>query len=295
MMDQKHTTVKLLLVDDEDEFRRATSRTLERRGFAVAEAADGKQALAAIKRERPDIVVLDLKMPGMSGIETLQEIRKIESSLPVIILTGHGDYDAAMAGIKLEIVDFLQKPVDVEQLGERIRSLLSRGAEKPLRESTIAELMVPPSLYPRVYIDEPIANVLAGLQRAFYQPVPEGVQPGQVRSALVYGRDEKFMGIVRFRDLLKLLLPPFLSTSPYASYFTGMFLAQCKLIGNRSIEELVEDQVTVDLNAPLMEAVHLMDQHHLTNIAVMEGDKLAGVLRGRDIVLDVAASLGAVS
>jgi CheY-like chemotaxis protein len=292
MMEQNNTTVKLLLVDDEDDFRRATSKTLERRGFAVSEAANGKDALAAIKRERPDIVVLDLKMPGLSGIETLQEIRKIESSLPVIILTGHGDYDAAMAGIKLEIVDFLQKPVDVEHLGARIRSLLERGAEKPLRESTIAELMVPPSLYPRVYVDEPIVKVLAALQRAFYQPVPEGVQPGQVRSALVFGRDDEFKGIVRFRDLLKLLLPPFLSTSPYASYFTGMFLAQCKLISNRSIGELIENQVTVDMNAPLMEAVHLMDQHHLTNIAVMDGHKLAGVLRGRDIVLDVAASLG---
>lgn len=97
---------------------------------------------------------------------------------PVIILTGHGDFGTAMAGIKLEIVDFLQKPIDMEQLGMRIRSLLEQGREIPLRERTIEELMVPPSIYPRIYIDEPVAKAPAALRKAFYTPVPEGVHPG---------------------------------------------------------------------------------------------------------------------
>ena len=73
-MDKGLANLKLLLVDNEDDFRRATSRTLNRRGFTVTEAADGEEALTAIRRECPDIVVLDLKMPGMSGIETLQGV-----------------------------------------------------------------------------------------------------------------------------------------------------------------------------------------------------------------------------
>ena len=71
-MESNKTTPRLLLVDDEEDFRRATSTALARRGFSIEEAGDGEQALAAIKRELPDVVVLDLKMPGMSGIETLQ-------------------------------------------------------------------------------------------------------------------------------------------------------------------------------------------------------------------------------
>jgi len=291
-MDKDITKLKLLLVDDEDDFRRATSKTLGRRGFTVTEAANGEEALAAIQRECPDIVVLDLKMPGMSGIETLHRVRKTEPTLPVIILTGHGDFEAAMASIKLEVVDFLQKPVDVDQLGMRIRSLLERGAEKPLREIAIAELMVQPSLYPKLYEDEPIAAVLEAFRKAFHQPVPEGIQPGQVRSALVYDRNEKFLGIVRFNDLLKLLLPSFLGDSPYSTFFTGMFLAQCKVMGNRSIRELIGHQVFVDVQAPLMEAVHLMDKHHLINVAVMREGELVGVLRGRDIILEIARSKG---
>jgi CheY-like chemotaxis protein len=284
--------LKLLLVDDEDDFRLATSTTLKRRGFEVEQAANGEEALACIKQKRPDIVLLDMKMPGMSGIETLKEIRAIDANLPVIILTGHGDYDSAMAGIKLDIVDFLQKPVDVDQLGRRIRHLMERGAEEVLRERTISELMVPPSMYPKIYVDDPITAVLNAMKEAFYKPVPEEFTPGRVRSALVYDRDEKFLTIVRFNDMLQLLIPPFLSDSPYASYFTGMFLAQCKVIGNRSISELTEKPVTVNVDMPLMEAIHLLVENHLINIPVMDNGNLIGVLRGRDVVLEIARCHG---
>ncbi len=290
-MDKDLANLKLLLVDDEDDFRRATSKTLNRRGFSVTEAANGEEALEAIRRECPDIVLLDLKMPGMSGIETLQHIREIEASLPVIILTGHGDFEAAMASIKLEVVDFLQKPVDVDQLGRRIRSLLERGAEKPLRERTIAELMAPPSSYPRLYVDQPVAAALETLRKAFFQPVSEEAPTGQVRSALVYDRDEKLLGLISFVDLLKLVLPSFLEDSPYATFFTGMFLAQSKVIGKRNIRELMGEQVFVEVNAPLMEAVHLMVNHHLITLPVMKQGELVGILRERDIIVEIARSM----
>lgn len=290
-MEKDSKRLKLLLVDDEDDFRHATITTLSRRGFIVTEAADGESALKALSLERPDVVLLDLKMPGMSGIETLEKMREIEPSLPVIILTGHGDFDAAMAGIKLEVVDFIQKPVDMDQLGIRIHTLLEKGDDRPLREPTIAELMASPSLYPRVSIDESMSSVLKTIRSAYLKPVPEGFHPGQVRSALVYDRNNKFVGIVRFSDLLKLILPSFLRDSPYASYFTGMFMAQCKVAGNRNINELVRKQVFINIDAPLMEAVHLLVEHRLINLPVMKDGELVGVLRGRDIILEAARSM----
>ena len=89
-MAAESTAIPLLLVDDEEDFRRAARTTLERRGFSVTEAASGEEALETIRRDRPEIIVLDLKMPGLDGIETLKEIRKLDKALPVIILTGHG-------------------------------------------------------------------------------------------------------------------------------------------------------------------------------------------------------------
>ena len=122
-------------------------------------------------------------------------------------------------------------------------TLLARGKERPLRERTIAELMASSSHYPRLRVDQPVTAALAALRAAFLQPAAEGAQPGQVRSALVYDEDGNFLGLIRFIDLLKLVLPPFLADSPYTTFFTGMFLAQCKVIGNRNIRELMKDQM----------------------------------------------------
>ena len=287
-MDKANPDIKLLLVDDEADFRRATSTALTRRGFVVTEAAGGEEALTAIKHQRPDVVVLDLKMPGMGGIETLQEIRQIDADLPVIILTGHGDFETAMAGISLDIVDFLQKPVDMDRLARHVRRVLEPSAQGRLRERTVGELMVPPSRYPKLYVDQPVADAIAILREAFYQPVVEGVQPGQVRSALVYNDDEEFLGLIRFSDILKLVLPDFLEGSPYTTFFTGMFLAQCKVSGNRNIRELLGKFVYVNMYDPIMRAVHLMVRHHLINLAVMDGGELVGILRERDLVLEIA-------
>ncbi len=287
----KQNIIKLLLVDDEDAFRQIISATLSRRGFIITEAIDGESALSEIINDKPDVVLLDLKMPGMSGIETLQKIREIEPLLPVIILTGHGDFDSAIAGINLEVVDFIQKPVDVDQLGNRIRWLLENTDDIVLREPTIAELMTSSSLYPKVYVDEPMNLVLKTIRSAYLKQIPEDFQPGQVRSALVYDRDEKFLGIVRFSDLLSLVLPSFLGGSPYSTFFTGMFLAQCKVVGNKNISRLVKKQVFIDIEAPLMEAVHLLVEHKLINLPVLEDGELVGIIRGRDIILETARSM----
>ncbi len=291
-MEKDDIRLKLLLVDDEAEFRRITSATLSRRGFIVSEAADGEAALESIGREKPDVVLLDLKMPGMSGIELLQLIRESDPALPVIILTGHGDFESAVAGIKLEVVDFIQKPVDVDLLAERIRTLLETGESYILREPEIAELMAPPSLYPRVFVDEPMSSVLKTIRSAYSKPIPENYRWGQVRSALVYDRDDKFLGIVRFSDLLKLIIPPFLQSSPYSTFFTGMFLAQCKVVGKLDIRSLVSEQIFVEIDAPVMEAVHLLVENRLINIPVTEKGELVGILRARDIILEAAKIMG---
>lgn len=293
MADDKNKPT-LLLVDDEPDFRRATLQGLSRRGFLVTEAASGEEALEIIARSRPDIVLLDHKMPGLSGIDTLQRIREIDDTLPVIILTGHGDYQTALAGIRLDIIDFIQKPVEIDHLANRIRVLLEKGAEPRLTEPTIAELMAPPSLYPRVYVDEPLRSVLRAIYDAYTKPVPEGSEYGQVRTALVFDRQELFLGMVRFSDLLRLIIPSFLSDSPYATYFTGMFLAQAKVLGSQDISSLIKKQVTVDVAAPIMEAIHLLVEHKLINIPVLKGGTLVGILRGRDIIIASARLTGAL-
>ncbi len=287
-MNDKHDKQNVLLVDDEEDFRIATQKALTKRGFRVGVAAGGEEAIKSISQNPPDIVLLDLKMPGLNGIETLQKIREIEKSLPVIILTGHGSIHDAIAGINLEIVDFIQKPVDIELLVVRMRRFFVEGKADTLRERAISELMVLPDLYPRLYIDEPISTAMEKVKSAFFPHESGVIQSPKIRSALVYSRDESFLGLVRFQDLLKLVLPDFLEDSPYSSFFTGMFLAQCKTISQKSVKELLGKLVYVNFEAPLMEAVHQMAKHNLVTLPVMKEGKLVGVLRERDIILEIA-------
>lgn len=290
-MDFDAEKIKLLLVDDEEDFRKATTSALQRRGFTVTEAESGAQAIELIQRELFAIIVLDLRMPGLSGIDTLKEIRRFEATLPVIILTGHGSYHDALAGINLEIVDFIQKPVEIDFLEARIRRFLEPGVRELLRERKITELMASPSIYPMVYDDQPIRDLLKRF-RDSYLPAKIGEVPAtQIRSALVYDRTDRFKGIVRFHDLLRLVLPPFLSDSPYTTYFTGMFLAQTKMIAVKVVGELLGEFIYVESDAPLMQAVHLMHQHWLNTLPVMRSGELLGILREKDLVLHIADNI----
>lgn len=296
-MNAEETGIRLLLVDDEEVFRRATKKILERRGFSVVEASTGEEALDAVKGERPEIVVLDLNMPGLSGIETLQRIREIDETVPVIILTGHGSFQNALAGIRLEIVDFLQKPVEIDLLGERIRSLLKQKSGRPLVERSISDLMMPLGAYRKVYADQAVEEVLKILNKV-HDPAddPLSHQGQSASSVLVYDRKENFLGIIRLHDLLRLVVPSFLRESPYTTYFTGMFLAQCKVIGKRDIRELIPDAlIYVEEGEPLMKAVHLMVQQGLVNLPVMKDRKPVGVLRESDVIKEIAVNLGSVT
>ena len=107
---------KILLVDDEKRFRTTLRKRLMERGLEVSLASSGLEALAEIKKDRFDVVVLDVKMPGMDGVATLSEIKKIDSKVEVILLTGHTSHDFATEGRRLGAFEFMVKPCDIDEL-----------------------------------------------------------------------------------------------------------------------------------------------------------------------------------
>jgi DNA-binding NtrC family response regulator len=118
---------KVLIVDDERAVRFALSEILKKNGFAPSEAEDGSRAIEIVTEKAPDLVLLDVAMPGMNGIETLGELRKINSDIPIIIVTGHGDIATAVQAIKLGAYDFLTKPPQVDRLIVTIQRALERS------------------------------------------------------------------------------------------------------------------------------------------------------------------------
>ncbi len=112
---------KLLLVDDEEIMLKYLSRFLIKKGFDISRAMNGNEALEKIKKQDFIVVLLDVLMPGMDGIETLKEIKKNKPMTEVIMLTGHASVQVAMQGMKLGAFDYLIKPFDQDKLLEKVQ------------------------------------------------------------------------------------------------------------------------------------------------------------------------------
>ncbi len=117
---------RILVVDDEAEIRRSVRMILEYEGYDVQEASSGVEALALVERERPDLVFLDIKMGGQDGLETLQKIRQVTETLPVVIISGHGTVSTAVEATKLGAFDFIEKPLASERVLVTIRNALDQ-------------------------------------------------------------------------------------------------------------------------------------------------------------------------
>jgi len=121
MKGEQQERIRLLLADDEQEFAATLLARLELRNFEVTAVANGRDAIAAVEKEMPDVMVLDLKMPDLDGLEVLAQLRRKFSELKVIILTGHGSFEAGREGMELGAFDYLMKPVDLNKLIEVVR------------------------------------------------------------------------------------------------------------------------------------------------------------------------------
>lgn len=124
--------VKVLIVDDEQDFRQLFIKRFSLRNLEVDGAGSGREALDALGRKAYDVVVLDVRMPGMDGIETLKEIKKRHPRVEVIMLTGHGSVKSGIEGMSHGAFDYVLKPFKIDDLLERIlkaheRRLLSSG------------------------------------------------------------------------------------------------------------------------------------------------------------------------
>jgi len=114
---------RILLVDDEEVFAGNMAKLLTRRGYRVDTVNNGQSAITALERDRYDVMVLDLKMPGMDGLATLQEVKKLGLLVETLILTGHGSIDSALEAVRLGACDYLTKPCEIDELVAKIEGV----------------------------------------------------------------------------------------------------------------------------------------------------------------------------
>ncbi len=131
----------ILVVDDDAPIRRMLERTLAAGGYVVGLAADGGEALAAVERSAPDLVVLDVTMPGLDGLAVCRRIRAKGLALPILLLTARDAVPDRVAGLEAGADDYLVKPFAPEELLARVRALLRRG-EEPTQVLAYADVVL---------------------------------------------------------------------------------------------------------------------------------------------------------
>lgn len=136
---KKKKEVKILLVDDEVDFVDTLAQRLRMRELTVDTVYNGEEALSFIKKIEPDVIVLDLKMPGLHGIEVLREIKKMSPQIQVIILTGHGTEKDEEEAKSLGGFDFLRKPAEIDLLVAKIKEAFAEKLERAMTAIAFAE------------------------------------------------------------------------------------------------------------------------------------------------------------
>src|ERR1700730_6575513 len=145
---------KILVIDDEADMRFAVRMLLERSGHSVVEAENGESALARIDEGRPDLVLLDMRLPGMDGIQILQKIREKQKDLPIIMVTGYGNVELAEQAIQLGADHYLSKPFHNKELIEVIQQILEKRGYLPEK----APVPIPLEPAPKSSVEETQAD-----------------------------------------------------------------------------------------------------------------------------------------
>jgi DNA-binding NtrC family response regulator len=133
---QKKT--RIMIADDEERLRMTLGKLLSNRGLDVTTLANGQEVLERLKEETFEVVLLDVRMPGMSGLETLARIRELDANVEVILLTGHASVEVAREATRLGAYDYLLKPCSVEEIILRIESACERKGERAGRNGNQA-------------------------------------------------------------------------------------------------------------------------------------------------------------
>lgn len=123
-------TASILVVDDEEHAREGLSKILTREGYGVEMAANGKEAIDSLKRQSFDLVITDMRMPLMDGFEVLREIKKMDESIGVIMITAYGEVESYLEAMNLGAFEYINKPVRVNELKRVITKVLEERRKK---------------------------------------------------------------------------------------------------------------------------------------------------------------------
>lgn len=291
--------IKVLMVDDEEQFRTTTSKILSRKGYETTMAGSGEEALEILEKSPHDVVILDIKMPGIDGHEALTRIKKIDPDAQVIMLTGHGGLESAKESLKYGAFDYLNKPCDIDLLASKIKDAYATVQIGVKEEKKAGDIMIPVKDYTTIDADSTIKEGIEALKSSYESTISTSriMETGH-RSILVFNKDKEMVGILSILDLIKALQPSYIS-APKPSmadsmvyspmFWAGLFTSQAKGLFDKKIRDVMsEAPPKVDEEANLMEIANLIYSENIRRLAITRKGKVVGVVREQEIFFEMA-------
>jgi CheY-like chemotaxis protein len=272
--------IQVLIVDDEVRFARNVSRLLDTGRFDVSVAHNGLDALDVVHKTRPDVVVLDIRMPEMDGIETLLAMKHLDPEIQVIILTGHADVETGIMAIREGAFDYLFKPCDMELLKEKI-----------LQAATAKKIQHRPVLWPRRMVKE-ITNaafipldITDNLKKAL--DIFNAMGSGGIREELhVTDNKDRLRGVVSRNQLIR----------EAEKGFTERPIVWSDLARNpqwlpeKKVSDVMKPPAGISAHPdePLHQVAQKMIDKHLRCLPVMADNRFMGIIRLNDILFHIS-------
>lgn len=288
----------IVIADDEIRFRKSIAKILEHRGFVVTLVASGDQVLELLQTINPDVILLDVCMPGLNGDEALPRILAMKPHSRVILLTGHGEHASARKAFEAGAFDYLCKPCDVNILVARINDAVTTSLNALPREKKVTEIMIPIEDYASVQASSTVRLGIEAIKTASENFISSGLimQSGH-RAVLVFEGGE-LAGVLTMRNLIQAIRPDYLVTDEgalphgmrYSSMFwSGLFNMRVSALESMCVRDIMNPRPpVVDCDANLMQVAQLLCEENRRRVAVEHGGRIVGVVREQELFHEIS-------
>lgn len=291
---------RVVLADDEPRFRETVARILDHHGFETSMVESGEQLLLLLQTDKPDVILLDMNMPGLGGGDVLPHVVGMRPDSRVIVLTGYGQDRDARKALEIGAFDYLCKPCDVSILMGRIRDAI-RSGPGGRSEKNAAQVMIPLDDYTCVQASSTVRDGIMKLKTSSENLISLGLvmQSGH-RAVLVFEGDD-LAGVLTMRNLIEAVRPDYLQVTngglPHSLrysplFWSGLFSAGVSDLESKCIRDIMNPAPpVVDAQANLMQVAQLMYETNRRRVVVEQDGRVVGVVREQELFHEISRQI----
>ena len=288
----------IVIADDEARFRETIAKILEHKGFVVTLVGSGDQVLELLQTINPDVILLDVRMPGLNGDEALPRILAMKPQSRVILLTGHGEQASAHKAFEIGAFDYLCKPCDVNILVARIHDAVDASLNGQGREKKVTEVMIPIEDYACVQASSTVRQGIAAIKTASENFISSGLIMQSGHRAVLVFEGEELAGVLTMRNLIQAIRSEYLVTvegvlphgmrySPM--FWSGLFNMRVSALESKCVREIMNPRPpVVGCDANLMQVAQLLCEENRRRVAVEREGRIVGVVREQELFHEIS-------